>query len=426
MKMRNIAILSTHKQLNERIEQACSGFADDFHPVFLTTEEDFVEYLNYELPEIDIIHYSTKDYDVEHTFDVIKNDPWLHFGGSIVIYEDENEQELLKRFRGVNIISMIQIKDLEMYLPKVLHVLQSNRGILFQRDIHALLQSNLSGSLKLQNDPFNAATYSNLLANFLYNSNLVNLEQKYNFSTALMELLVNAIEHGNCRIDYNEKKAFLAENRDIMELIRRKNEDPEIAARNVHLSYRITPEKSSFVIRDEGDGFDWRMYRNRPKGQVSTEMLGRGILIAGHYVENMQYNEKGNEVSFDVDHMNQESNVIPRVFTDQEELTFKDADVVFSQGEKSSHLFYIISGRFEIIANGKKISTLTPADIFLGEMSFLLNNKRSATVIARGDCTVIRISKENFINAIRQEPHYGVFLARLLAQRLDQLHETTI
>jgi hypothetical protein len=35
-----------------------------------------------------------------------------------------------------------------------------------------------------------------------------------------------------------------------------------------------------------------------------------------------------------------------------------------------------------------------------------------------GKGVLIRISKESFINVIKERPHYGIFLARLLAQRL--------
>ena len=48
------------------------------------------------------------------------------------------------------------------------------------------------------------------------------------------------------------------------------------------------------------------------------------------------------------------------------------------RGENSYHLFYIVSGQFEIIANGKCVSVLTPQDIFLGEMSFLLSKPTAA------------------------------------------------
>jgi CRP-like cAMP-binding protein len=160
--------------------------------------------------------------------------------------------------------------------------------------------------------------------------------------------------------------------------------------------------------------------------QAAAEALhGRGILIARNYLSDMKYNEKGNEVSFEIAHL-AETSVIPRVFSAQEEVQVKNGDVIFRQGETSSHLYYIIAGKYDIIANDRKVSTLAPADIFLGEMSFLLNNRRSATVVAVGPGRLMRISKESFINAIKEHPHYGIFLARLLAQRLDQVHEITL
>ena len=106
-------------------------------------------------------------------------------------------------------------------------------------------------------------------------------------------------------------------------------------------------------------------------------------------------------------------------------MVFQDGDIVFTQGEKSSYLYYIVSGQFEIIANSKQVSILTPEDIYLGEMSFLLDNRRSATVKSIGRGVLIKISKEAFINAIKERPHYGIFLARLLAQRLVKLHKVT-
>ena len=145
--------------------------------------------------------------------------------------------------------------------------------------------------------------------------------------------------------------------------------------------------------------------------------------MAELYLSSLAYNEKGNEVTLELRHAGSEGKVVPKVFTDQEEVVIQDGETVFTQGEKSNHLFYIVSGQFEIIANGKCVSVLSPQDIFLGEMSFLLNNRRSATVRAKGRGVLIKITKEAFINAIKERPHYGIFLARLLSQRLVKLHK---
>ena len=424
--MRNIAILCQEENINQDIEVICREFTEEFSPVFLRDQESFVQYLNYEFPEIDIINFTDPEINTKETFDVIKNDPWLHFGGSIVLYQHETEKEVLQQLSGVNIIALVHIPWIKTYLPRILRVLSNNRGIIFQRDIHALLQSNISGEFIIDNDPFDAATYSNLLANFLYNSNLINLDQKDGFNSAMMELLINAIEHGNCKISYEEKRDYLMQGGDILQLIREKSEAPEVAARKVHLHYKISPTRSAFTIRDEGEGFDWRSRMGGPEPEKMQESLGRGILMARHYLENMRYNEDGTQVWFELEHDEHESNIIPTVFRDHDAVHYKDGEVIFRQGEASSHLSYIISGRFDVIANGKKISTLTAADIFLGEMSFLLNNKRSATVVCRDKGVLIQVSKEDFINSIKDQPHYGVFLARLLAQRLDQLHDVTV
>jgi len=85
-------------------------------------------------------------------------------------------------------------------------------------------------------------------------------------------------------------------------------------------------------------------------------------------------------------------------------------------------LYYIVKGQYEVIHNGTAVSVLSPDDVFMGEMSFLLNNRRSATVRAAATGKLIEISKKAFVEAIKRKPHYAVFLSRLLAQRIQRLN----
>ena len=134
---------------------------------------------------------------------------------------------------------------------------------------------------------------------------------------------------------------------------------------------------------------------------------------------------KGNEVAFEIDHRKAESNAIPKIFERSEEVAFKDGEYICSEGEETDVLYYIVSGTLFVYSKGKFVSSLTPDDFFMGEMSFLLSNRRSATVVAKGPCTLIKISKQDFVNLIKESPHYGIFLARLLAQRLARLNART-
>jgi hypothetical protein len=193
--MGNIAILSTDDRTNQAILQACADFGDEFVPVYLRDKGLIVQYLNYELPEIIVVNCSDKYISSRRSWE-IKGDPWLYSGGFVLLHEEESEQELLKSFAGINLLSIISLDKLADYFPRLLRILTQNRGILAQRDLHFLLQANLSGSFLLENDPFDLITYSNLLANFLFNANLVDMDGKVRFYVALMELLINAIEHG--------------------------------------------------------------------------------------------------------------------------------------------------------------------------------------------------------------------------------------
>ena len=128
-------------------------------------------------------------------------------------------------------------------------------------------------------------------------------------------------------------------------------------------------------------------------------------------------------MSFDTADQVNESNLLPGVFNDQEEKVFENGEIVFTAGEESNFLYYIVSGKLKIISKGKILTRLTPDDIFMGEMSFLLNNRRSATVKSEGRSVLLKISKKSFVTAVKNNPHYGIFLSRLLAQRLDRLNQ---
>ena len=64
--------------------------------------------------------------------------------------------------------------------------------------------------------------------------------------------------------------------------------------------------------------------------------------------------------------------------------------------------------------------------MLIGEMAFLLDDKRSASVKAEEPGKLIRIPKVAFVNMIRKNPHYGIFLSKLLAQRVIDQREKCI
>lgn len=414
--------MSGDHAVNDRVARICSRFNDVFVPVFYDGTEAFLETLRYDLPEVTLVNFSDPATDFEAILDTIRSDPWLHYGGIIGVCRRSEEAKTRELLSDCNVVSLIRRGEFVTSFPRVLRILIQNRQILFQRDLQNYLMSTISGSFVMDNDPFNAGAYANIITNYLYNSNYVDREGRDRLHLALFELLMNAIEHGNCGIDYEEKNRWLSAGGDIIDLVRAKLKEPRLKVRRIHFSYRIGEERSSYTIRDEGDGFDWRS-RLRERG-TNLESHGHGMRMTQAYVENLHYNNAGNDVSFEFPHSRRRANVVPGLFEESDERVFADGEVVFREGEESDYLYYIAEGSLDIYSEGQRITSLTPDDIFLGEMSFLLNNRRSANVVSVGRSTLISIDKNRFVSVIKEKPHYGIFLARLIAQRLSRLNHT--
>jgi len=111
----------------------------------------------------------------------------------------------------------------------------------------------------------------------------------------LTELLINAVEHGNLAISYDEKTVLHASGQWESEISRRLTM-PQYAARFAEVTFERVNGEIRFTIRDAGNGFDWRQYWDiDPRRAFDTH--GRGILMARHLTfSNLEYRGCGNEV----------------------------------------------------------------------------------------------------------------------------------
>lgn len=111
----------------------------------------------------------------------------------------------------------------------------------------------------------------------------------------LTELLVNAVEHGNLGITYDEKTSLNATGLWEAE-VRRRLVLPENIHKRVELRMERTNDELSFTIRDEGPGFPWQKYMDVDTSRA-FDNHGRGIAIArAMSFDRVEYRGNGNEV----------------------------------------------------------------------------------------------------------------------------------
>jgi CRP-like cAMP-binding protein len=113
---------------------------------------------------------------------------------------------------------------------------------------------------------------------------------------------------------------------------------------------------------------------------------------------------------------------IALIAQESHENRFRKGDTIFSEGDSGETLHIIKSGMVKITkytkdGKTKTLAILREKDSF-GEMAILTRDARSATVEALMDVVTISLSKENFIQLIKQEPSIPMQIIKTLSQRL--------
>jgi PAS domain S-box-containing protein len=114
---------------------------------------------------------------------------------------------------------------------------------------------------------------------------------------AFVEVLINAIEHGNLEIGFHEKTEALA-SKNYAEFISARQADPQYRDRTVRIEFSIHPEEAVYLVADDGAGFDHEAYF-RSEAENQDSMLrahGRGLLMARKIFDEVEFRGRGNEV----------------------------------------------------------------------------------------------------------------------------------
>ena len=110
----------------------------------------------------------------------------------------------------------------------------------------------------------------------------------------LWELMINAVEHGNLEITFEEKSDLLKRGIVADEIDARLQRE-EFKDRVATLELFDKCDEIVIVIVDQGPGFDWKRFLDRKISEVSG-YHGRGMLMARDLFKTLSYIGKGNKV----------------------------------------------------------------------------------------------------------------------------------
>ncbi len=107
-------------------------------------------------------------------------------------------------------------------------------------------------------------------------------------------------------------------------------------------------------------------------------------------------------------------------------ITLNPDEILFAEGDEGSCMYVITKGRIRITKNiGGQPRMLTElgAGEFVGEMSILNHEPRSATGTAVESTTILPYTAEDFEELIATRPSIAVRIIRRLAHRLKETND---
>ena len=115
------------------------------------------------------------------------------------------------------------------------------------------------------------------------------------YVTAIYELMINGIEHGNLGIGFTTK-GLLIRNGEWRQEIQRRLLLPENISKHIDIRLSKNGRYHCLTISDQGTGFTWENYVGHPANHKRPH--GRGLWLAFNSpFDEIQFNPIGNEVS---------------------------------------------------------------------------------------------------------------------------------
>ena len=146
----------------------------------------------------------------------------------------------------------------------------------------------------LGNDASSVAHLISHLLDTAVTMKLLSGQAQTHVGIALQEALSNAIHHGNLELDSELRQV---DERNYYALAEQRRAQHPYANRRVYVDATLSRSELSFVIADEGPGFDTTKVLD-PTAEINLDRIGgRGLLLISSFMDVVAYNSRGNQIT---------------------------------------------------------------------------------------------------------------------------------
>jgi CheY-like chemotaxis protein len=185
---------------------------------------------------------------------------------------------------------------LKKRVDDVLAVARANRG--YRQLLGCLAETRFH--FVLDNDATLIDPLLDMVGQIAEGTGLCDFMGRLQMQIAAREALLNAMFHGNLEMGFEagagaEEDELIGD--DDLSAMDRRRMEPPYRERRVDVRVRILPDEARLTIRDQGAGFDHRALL--PDGDLDAlaSDRGRGLLMMRTFMDEVVFNEAGNEVT---------------------------------------------------------------------------------------------------------------------------------
>jgi CheY-like chemotaxis protein len=181
-------------------------------------------------------------------------------------------------------------KELASTVENVLAVARAERG--HQRLLERM--TKIEQHFLLENDVSLVSPLIGHLQESLARMRLCDETGLIRVGIALHEALVNAIHHGNFEVSSHLKEE---DDKAYRELIEERSQQSPYRDRRVQVSASVSSSKATYVIRDQGKGFNVNDQPDPTDPTNLDKISGRGLMLIRTFMDKVYHNDTGNEIT---------------------------------------------------------------------------------------------------------------------------------
>jgi CheY-like chemotaxis protein/anti-sigma regulatory factor (Ser/Thr protein kinase) len=156
------------------------------------------------------------------------------------------------------------------------------------------LRTRESISFEIGNDPSQVPSLVRHIVDRCCSFEVTSERERVRVAVALEEALVNAVIHGNLEVGSELREST---NGAYERLIAERRRGRQYAERRVYVHCDLSQQSATIVIRDEGPGFDVSRIPDPRDPERMMLASGRGVLLMRTFMDDVQYNSTGNQVT---------------------------------------------------------------------------------------------------------------------------------